>query len=138
LTDSVNYHRLAILAGICFGLFFILFHAASSAGVTAFLSGRIGSATAAMCAALISGVPFVARRTAWRLIAMSGALDGAGVVLYLYASREGLLSLRALLTSLYPAFTTLCARLFTHERLNVVQALGAALAVAAVALIAIT
>src|SRR5438874_1707280 len=38
---------LAIVAGVGFGLFFILYHAGSSAGVTAFVSGRAGSAVVA-------------------------------------------------------------------------------------------
>jgi drug/metabolite transporter (DMT)-like permease len=127
---------LAVLAGVSFGLFFVLFHAASFAGVTAFISGRVGSGLAGFGAALISGVPFIPRRGTWRLIAIGGALDGSGVVLYLYASHSGLLSLTALLASFYPAFTVLCARLFTHERLTAVQALGTAMAVVAVAMIA--
>ena len=127
---------LAVLAGLGFGLFFILAHAGSSAGVLAFLSGRAGSALAAICFALVSGVSFVPRRPAWRLIGVGGALDGMGVVLYLFATFHGLLSLSALLTSFYPGFTILCARIFTRERLNLVQAIGAALAVVSVALIA--
>jgi drug/metabolite transporter (DMT)-like permease len=58
-------------------------------------------------------------------------------VLYLYATHTGLLSVTALLTSFYPAFTVLCARLFTHERMTVLQGLGAGLAVVAIAMIAI-
>lgn len=127
---------LAILAGVAFGVFFVLFHAASSAGVTAFISGRLGSGLAGLGAALTSGVPIVAARSAWRLIAIGGALDGSGVVLYLYASRGGVLSLTALLASFYPAFTVLCARLFTRERLTASQAIGAAMAVVAVGMIA--
>lgn len=129
---------LAVVAGVCFGLFFILFHAGSSAGVVAFLSGRAGSAAAALCFALISGVSFVPRRSAWRLIGLGGAFDGAGVVLYIYATFHGLLSVSALLTSFYPTFTILCARLFTRERLSSMQAVGAVLAVVAIALIAAT
>jgi drug/metabolite transporter (DMT)-like permease len=129
---------LSIAAGLAFGLFFILFHAGSPAGVVAFLSGRVGSALASVSFALISGVSFVPRRTAWRLIGVGGAFDGIGVVLYIFATFHGLLSLSALLTSFYPGFTILCARLFTRERLTLVQALGAALAVLAVALIATT
>ena len=91
-----------------------------------------------MCFALISGVSFVPRRETWRLIGLGGAFDGAGVVLYLFATFHGLLSVSAVLTSFYPAFTILCARLFTRERLTSVQAVGAALAVVAVALIAAT
>lgn len=127
---------LAVFAGFSFGLFFILFHAGSSAGITAFVSGRVGSGLAGLGAALISGVPFVPRRSVWRLIGIGGVLDGAGVTLYLYATYHGLLSVTALLASFYPAFTVLCARLLTRERLRPIQAAGAAMALIAVALIA--
>jgi drug/metabolite transporter (DMT)-like permease len=127
---------LAILAGLAFGLFFILFHAASSAGSAAFLTGRFGSTAAVLCAAFISGASPIPRRGSWRLIAVAGLFDGGGNVLYLYASRGGLLALTAVLASFYPAFTILCARLIAHERQTRTQTVGAALAVAAVALIA--
>lgn len=129
---------LAILAGVGFGLFFILFHAASGAGVTAFAAGRFGSACAALSFAAISRVPIVPRREVWPLLGAGGSLDGGGVVLYLFATFHGLLSLSSLLTSFYPAFTVLCARLFLRERMAALQAVGAVLALAAVALIAAT
>jgi uncharacterized membrane protein len=129
---------LAILAGVGFGLFFILFHEASASGATAFVSGRIGSGVAATCFAMVSRVALVPRREVWPLLGLGGSLDGIGVVLYLFATFHGLLSLSALLTSFYPAFTVLCARIFLRERLAMVQALGAVLALVAVTLIAAT
>jgi drug/metabolite transporter (DMT)-like permease len=128
---------LALLAGVSFGLFFILFHAASHAGVTAFVSGRFGSASAALLTAAVTRTSPVIRPSVVRIIAIGGVFDGTGVVLYLYATHTGLLSVTALLTSFYPAFTVLCARVFTHERMTPMQAFGAALAVVAIALIAI-
>lgn len=128
---------LAVLAGFSFGFFFILYHAGSSAGVSAFVSGRVGSSAAGLAFALISGVSFVPRRSAWRLIAIGGVVDGAGVTFYLYATFHGLLSVTALLASFYPAFTVLCARLLTRERLMPVQAVGAGVALIAITLIAI-
>lgn len=128
---------LALFAGLAFGLFFILFHAASHAGVTAFVSGRFGSAAAALATAAATRTSPIVRRSAVRIIAIGGVFDGTGVVLYLYATHTGLLSVSALLTSFYPAFTVLCARLFTHERMTPLQALGAALAIVAIALIAV-
>lgn len=136
--DARTALGLAIVAGIGFGLFFILVHAGSSAGVTALIFGRAGSALAAICFALITGVSFIPRRPTWPLIGVAGSFDGVGVVLYLYATFHGLLSLSALLTSFYPAFTVLCARLLTRERMTPIQTLGATLAVAAVVLIAAT
>ena len=129
---------LAILAGVGFGLFFVLFHEASPAGLTAFVSGRLGSAMAALAFALVSRVSPIPRRGALPLIGFGGTLDGIGVVLYIYATFHGLLSLSALLTSFYPAFTVLCARVFLHERMSVVQIVGAFLAIGAVVLLAAT
>jgi drug/metabolite transporter (DMT)-like permease len=129
---------LALGAGVAFGLFFILFHAASHAGFTAFVSGRLGSATASTIAAIASGTPIFVRRPAWRLVAFGGVIDGTGVTLYLFATHSGLLSVTAVITSFYPAFTVLCARFLTHERLTGLQALGAVMAIVAIALIAVT
>jgi drug/metabolite transporter (DMT)-like permease len=129
---------LAILAGIGFGLFFVLYHSASTAGVTAFVAGRIGSALASLVFAVATRVSPIPVRSAWRLIGVGGTLDGVGVVLFLYATFHGLLSLSALLTSFYPAFTVLSARVILKERLSPVQATGAVAAIAAVALIAAT
>jgi drug/metabolite transporter (DMT)-like permease len=129
---------LAVLAGIAFGLFFVLLHAASAGGVTAFLSARLGSFLAVCSVAMASGTPLRVRRPAWRLIAIGGIIDAVGSVCYLYASSGGLLAITALLTSFYPGFTVLCARLFTRERLTRFQSLGAAMAVAAIAMIAVT
>jgi drug/metabolite transporter (DMT)-like permease len=128
---------LALFAGVTFGLFFILFHAASHAGFTAFLSGRVGSSVTALGAGLIGGGGVVVARSAWRLVGFGGVVDGTGVMLYLLASHGGLLSVTAVITSFYPAFTVLCARIFTHERLTRWQTVGAAMAVIAIALIAV-
>jgi drug/metabolite transporter (DMT)-like permease len=129
---------LAVLAGVTFGLFFVLFHAASHAGFTAFLSGRLGSGLVAITVALVSGTAVVAQRSTWRILLFAGVVDGCGVILYLLATHVGLLSITAVLTSFYPAFTVLCARLVAHERMTRSQALGAALALIAIALIAVT
>ena len=127
---------LAVIAGVTFGLFFILFHAGSASGVPAFLSGRLGSSLISLTYALVTRVPFLPKRSTWRLIGIAGTLDGTGVVLYMYATLFGLLSISAVLTSFYPAFTVLCARVFLHERLTLLQTVGAATAVVAIALIA--
>jgi drug/metabolite transporter (DMT)-like permease len=127
---------LAVLAGLAFGFFFIVFHAGSAAGTAAFLSGRIGSEAAVLIAAVVIGASPIPKRGSLLLIAAVGAFDGTGNVLYLYASQGGLLALTAVLASFYPAFTVLCARLIAHERQTRVQTAGAVLAVAAVALIA--
>jgi drug/metabolite transporter (DMT)-like permease len=70
------------------------------------------------------------------LVALAGGLDLIANVLYLLGSREGLLSLVAVLTSMYPASTVLLARIVLKERMNKWQAMGLACAGLGVALIA--
>ncbi|OFX18831.1 MAG: hypothetical protein A2V77_23185 [Anaeromyxobacter sp. RBG_16_69_14] len=59
----------------------------------------------------------------------------AANVLFLLATREGLLSLAVIVASLYPAPTVLLARVFFREHIPPVRALGLALAVAGIALV---
>ena len=127
---------LAVVAGVTFGLFFVIYHYASPGGVAAFVSGRFGSGVMAVSYALLTKVPVLPRPDTWRLVGIAGTLDGVGLVLFLFATLYGLLSISALLTSFYPAFTILCARFFLHERLSAMQASGAVVAVIAVAAIA--
>jgi drug/metabolite transporter (DMT)-like permease len=127
---------LAIVAGVTFGLFFILYHQGSSAGVGAFVTGRVGSMLVAVSYSLITRVRLLPLAASARPVALAGVLDGVGVILYMFATTHGLLSITALLTSFYPAFTILCARFVLHERLSAIQAAGAGLAVVAVAAIA--
>ncbi|HEY7486627.1 MAG TPA: EamA family transporter [Streptosporangiaceae bacterium] len=65
----------------------------------------------------------------------AGSLDSLANVLYLFATRTGMLSLAAVLVSLYPAITVLLARVVYSERLRTVQRLGVLLALAGVALV---
>jgi drug/metabolite transporter (DMT)-like permease len=64
-------------------------------------------------------------------------MDGIANLLYFLAAHAGMLSLAAVLTSLYPAVTVLLARIVYRERLRVIQRFGLAVAVAGVALVTI-
>ena len=54
----------------------------------------------------------------------AGAMDMLANVLFLLATRGGLLSISALLSSLYPVVAVLLARQVLRERLDPVQATG--------------
>jgi uncharacterized membrane protein len=71
------------------------------------------------------------------LALLSGTLDAGANVLYFLAVHNGMLSLAAVLTSLYPAITVLLARVAYSERLRAVQRVGMAVAVAGVALVTV-
>ena len=75
------------------------------------------------------------RRQASTLVAV-GVLDNGANLLFVLAAQRGLLSLIAVLASLYPVSTVLLARGVLHERLSRVQVIGVAMALVGVGLIA--
>ena len=75
-------------------------------------------------------------RPALPLVLLCGALDITANVLYVIASRHGLLPVVAVLTSLYPASTVLLARIVLHEHLQRLQWCGVGCAICGVVLIA--
>ncbi len=83
-----------------------------------------------------------ARAGAWRLdvrlvvgLTALGCLSGIATALYFLAARDGLLSIVAVLTSLYPALTIALARIVLGERLTRGQQVGLLTAACAVALV---
>ncbi|MEW9551447.1 EamA family transporter [Nonomuraea sp. NPDC050783] len=128
----------ALLAGAGFGGFFILLALAPrDAGLWPLVGARLSSVAAVTAVALATGRALRPRAGTLRVIVAAGVLDMVANVLYLLAQRQGLLSLVAVLVSLYPASTLLLARQVLGERLNGVQVAGVACALGAVALIAV-
>lgn len=70
------------------------------------------------------------------VVPLVGLIDVIAASLYTLATREGLLPVVSVLASLYPAVTVLLARIFLGERLSRTQALGAAITLAGVGLVA--
>ena len=116
------------LAGVSFGLLFAaLAQVPDSAGFTPVLGTQVVSFLVVAGAALALGQrPFPHHREEWGGL-LAGLLATAAVVGFLLARQAGLLSVAAVLTSLYPAFTVLLATLFLGERLHRAQGLGLAL-----------
>jgi drug/metabolite transporter (DMT)-like permease len=128
---------LALLAGTGFGLYFALLkHAPSDSGLWPIVAGRLTSfAVFALIAVATTGLGLPRGRPAV-LALLSGICDTVANVLYLVAVRGGLLSLVAVVISLYPASTVLLARVAFAERLARPQLLGLACAALGVGLIA--
>jgi drug/metabolite transporter (DMT)-like permease len=129
--------REAVGAGLAFGVFFILL---SRAGGDSGLWPLVGARTASL--GVVALIAVVGRRDlrplpgSLRLIASAGILDVTANLLFLAASRVGLLSLVAVLTSMYPGATVVLARFVLHERLHRLQLVGLACSALGVALIA--
>ncbi len=127
----------ALLAGVAFGAFFILLeHTGADAGLWPLVSARFASI------AVVGAVAVIARRSlrpapgSFPGILAAGCLDVTANILFLLATRTGLLSLAAVLTSMYPASTVVLARVVLHERMTTLQTTGLGLALAGIALIA--
>ncbi|RVX44209.1 putative membrane protein [Nonomuraea polychroma] len=128
----------SLAAGAGFGGFFILLAMApAEAGLWPLVGARLSSVTSVVLVALVARRSLRPRPGSLRIIMAAGVLDMAANVLYLLAQRQGLLSLVAVLVSLYPASTLLLARQVLGERLNTIQVTGVACALGAVALIAV-
>lgn len=131
--------RLGVLAGLGFALLFIaLDRAGTGAGAWPVLFGQLSAclllAPIALRALARHGLP---RRSTTVLMLAAGFLSVSTNLLFLAATAHGELAIVAVLTSLYPAATVLLARLVLSERWSRVQAIGLALAFAAIALVSV-
>lgn len=135
---------MAGLSGSCFGVFFVLLsEAGDGTGLWPIVGARLGNLAIVVVALLFLAArggnagPKLSGRTLIVLALLSGSLDAGANVLYFLAVHSGMLSLAAVLTSLYPAITVLLARVAYSERLRAVQRVGMAVAVAGVALVTV-
>ena len=129
----------AIGAGISFGMFFILIQAAGDdTGLWPIVSARVASLVAVALLGLVLRRALIPARDTAAAVIWSGALDVSANILYLLAARQGLISLAAVLTSMYPVITAGLARVVLNERLGHVQIAGLVSAAVGVSLIAAT
>jgi drug/metabolite transporter (DMT)-like permease len=120
-------------AGLAFGAFFILLsRAGDDTGLWPLVGARFSSLTVIGVAILVTRSWDTPNRTELPAIAGAGVFDVLANLFYLLASREGLLSVVAVLTSMYPASTVLLARVVLKERFAPTQMVGLAVAVAGV------
>jgi drug/metabolite transporter (DMT)-like permease len=128
----------AVGAGVGFGVFFVFIGAVSEdAGLWPLVVGRLVSATIASTAAAVSGRGVVPPQRALLFTVGAGVFDVAANISFLLATQRGLLTIVAVLASLYPAVTVLLAMVVDGERINRAQAAGLALAAAAITFCAV-
>lgn len=134
--------RLAVLAGIGFGGFYIFI---SQARATAVFWPLAASqfVTLATVLATVCVLALARRRGSSRwsinavpLMLLAGLLDAGGNAFFLLAEHAGRLDVAAVLASLYPASTVILARLMLNERVSRAQAAGIVAALASIPLIA--
>jgi drug/metabolite transporter (DMT)-like permease len=129
---------LALASGGFIGLYLsALGTAPAESGIWAATIGR-------WTASLVIGIAVLAAKRnrpgkdfPWLLAIACGFLDAVANGLFQLASQRGLLSIVAVLGSLYPATTALLARVLLNERLGRAQLAGVVLALGAAALLAL-
>lgn len=129
---------LALVSGLGFGLYFVfLARAGDGSGLWPLVVSRIASALLIIPVARAQGALRLVRGRMFWIVLLAGACDALANMAFLLASRDGLLSLASVLTSLYPAATVILAVWLLHEHTSRVQRVGLALAAGAIVLITI-
>ena len=126
----------ALGAGIAFGLFFFLIDLAGGegSGPGVLVSARAASLFIALILVLVARKPILPPKIAMPFAVGAGVSEAGANFLFLAGTKEGLLAIVAVLTSLYPAATAGLARAFLGERMSRGQLVGFIVAGAAVAL----
>ena len=113
-----------VVSGLLFGGFFIALDATpAESGMWPLVGARVASVFAVLALMRIVSRP-VHPGPALPFILGAGVLDMLANVLFLLATRGGLLSISALLSSLYPVVALLLARQVLRERLHRAQSAG--------------
>ncbi len=127
-----------VVAGLGFGVLFVaLGQVRDDAGLWPLAVAQGAAAVVVVLLAVALREAWVPRdRLAWRAVVM-GPLGATATTAFLLATREGLLSVVSVISSLYPATTVLLATLVLKERIQAWQGVGLALAASAVTLVAL-
>jgi len=129
--------RDGVLAGLGFGaLFTCLGQVPEDAGFSPLVLNQVVGIVVIALAASLLDAPWVPRTRASWGGALAGLLGGVATTAFLLATHHGLLSVSAVLTSLYPAFTVLLAAVVLREHVHRAQAWGLGLCGVAVVLVA--
>ena len=127
---------LAVVAALGFGTFFVAIARASEHDVLWALTVSRGFSFAFLaCATLALRPALPAGGRGLGALAVVGLLDTSANLLFALATTVGLVSVAAVLGSLYPIVTVLLARAVLEERLHTLQRVGAVGALAGAALI---
>ena len=128
----------AVFSGVGFGLFFVaLAETSSDAGTWPLVSARGISVLLFVLAGGLTGLAITPAANSHGFIFLAGVFDALATISFLLATRSGLLSVAAVLSSLYPGVTVLLARVVTKERCGRTQVVGLAVAGSAVGLLAL-
>lgn len=127
---------LAAVAGACFGAALVFIERGAQTNALMTLTGmRVTSVSLFAVAALALRTTGGLRPRDVGSLAVVGVADVGANLLFAIATQRGLLSVTAVLGSLYPVVTVLLARFVLHERLRLVQQVGVVAALTGVVLV---
>jgi drug/metabolite transporter (DMT)-like permease len=127
---------MGVAAGVSFGLFFATISRSSSgSGLWPLVSARTATVVVVLLYALVTRRPLRMSAARAPLVVLAGLLDMGANIAFLLASRTGLLTIVAVISSLYPGPTVVLAWLVLREKMSWPRVAGLALALGGVALI---
>ena len=127
---------LPLIAGVGFGIFFILIHKASAVSIMWPLVGARGASVIVITLfAMVNRYPYLPGVRSLPLIMLCGILDVSGNAFYAAASHLGRVDTAVVLAALYPAATIIWAWLLLKESIGRAQLFGIVLAIVAIAMI---
>ncbi len=129
--------RDGVLAGLGFGtLFAALAQIPERAGFAPLALNQVVAALTIIAVASVLHQPWLPRRPRAAIGAVSGVLGAVATASFLVATHHGLLTVTAVIASLYPAFTVLLAAAVLREHVHRAQGAGLGLCAVAIALVA--
>ncbi len=135
-TPATGELRLAILAGLGFGFYFVLIDRADPASGFWNLTFARSFAFVVLAVLMLSiRHPLLPPRAVLPLNLLNGTLDAGGNLFFVLAASSGRLDVASVLASLYPGTTVLLAWFVLGERLSRPQTVGVAAALLAIILI---
>jgi uncharacterized membrane protein len=124
---------LPLIAGIGFGMYFILFTQGSREGlIWPMVASRSAGTLTITILVIARRMPLRPAPNAWLPIVLNGVLDISGNAFYVLASQAGRMDVAVVLGSLYPGATVLLACLILSERLSRPQMVGVLTALGAI------
>ena len=138
LLSHISDLRLPLLAGVGFGCYFVLIHAATRTAILwPMVAARLGGLIILTLYMTLRRESWKVERGAWSLIFLNGLLDIGGNLFFVLAGQVGRLDISAVLSSLYPGSTVILAWIFLKERLSRTQWIGIIAALIAIVLFTI-
>lgn len=133
---GMNGLKIALVAGIGFGFYFVLMNRASADNhvLWPMIFARSSGMLLVLGFLLIRRENFTVVRSAWPFLLINGVFDVGGNLFYILSGQHGRLDVSAVLGALYPGMTVFLAWVFLKERIARIQALGIALALGAIVL----